>query len=39
YPLVQGTVLVVAALYVLINLLTDLSYGLVDPRIRQSEAG
>ncbi|MGE3760583.1 MAG: ABC transporter permease [Pseudobdellovibrionaceae bacterium] len=39
YPLVQGTVLVVAALYVLINFLTDLSYGLVDPRIRQSEAG
>lgn len=33
-PVVQGVVLVSAALYVLINLLVDLSYGLVDPRIR-----
>ncbi len=32
--LVQGGVLVVAAAYVLINLLTDLAQGLLDPRIR-----
>ena len=34
--LVQGGVLVVAAAYVLINLLTDLAQGLIDPRIRGS---
>ena len=34
YPLVQGTTLFIAAAFVLINLLTDLTYVLVDPRIR-----
>jgi len=34
YPLVQGATLFIAAAFVLINLLTDLTYGLVDPRIR-----
>jgi len=34
FPLVQGTVLVVAVLYVSVNILVDLAYGLVDPRIR-----
>ncbi|MBI5787661.1 MAG: ABC transporter permease [Candidatus Schekmanbacteria bacterium] len=34
YPLVQGCVLVIALSYVLINLLTDLAYAYVDPRIR-----
>lgn len=34
YPLVQGCVLLIAALYVLVNLATDLVYGLIDPRIR-----
>jgi peptide/nickel transport system permease protein len=34
YPVIQGVILVVAAIYVLINLLIDLSYGLFDPRIR-----
>jgi peptide/nickel transport system permease protein len=34
--LVQGGVLVVAGAYVLINLLTDLVQGLLDPRIRTS---
>lgn len=34
YPVVQGTVLVIAVAYVLVNTLVDLSYGLVDPRIR-----
>ena len=36
YPLVQGCVLVIALSYVLINLLTDLAYAYVDPRIRYS---
>ncbi len=34
YPLVQGCVIVIATSYVLINLLTDLSYAFVDPRVR-----
>jgi peptide/nickel transport system permease protein len=34
YPLVQGCILLIAVTYVAMNLLTDLMYGLVDPRIR-----
>ena len=34
YPVVLGVVLVVAIGYVLVNLLVDLSYGLIDPRVR-----
>jgi len=34
FPVVQGTVLFVALVYVLINLAVDLSYAWVDPRIR-----
>ena len=34
YPIVQGMVLVFSGIYVLINLLVDLSYTLLDPRIR-----
>lgn len=34
FPEVQGAVLVVAIAYTLTNLLADLSYGLIDPRIR-----
>jgi len=33
FPLVQGTVLVAAVAYVLVNLLVDISYAAVDPRI------
>jgi len=33
-PLIQGTVVYIAAVFVLINLLVDLSYALIDPRIR-----
>jgi peptide/nickel transport system permease protein len=36
YPLVQGTTLFVAAVFVLVNLLTDLLYGLIDPRVRDA---
>jgi peptide/nickel transport system permease protein len=35
YPLVQGTTLFIAGSFVLVNLLTDVVYGLVDPRIRR----
>lgn len=34
YPEVQGIVLLAALLFVLVNLLTDMLYGLLDPRIR-----
>jgi peptide/nickel transport system permease protein len=34
YPLVQGCILLIAVTYVSVNLLTDLAYGLLDPRIR-----
>jgi len=34
YPVVQGVVLITASSYVLINLLVDVSYSLLDPRIR-----
>jgi peptide/nickel transport system permease protein len=36
FPMVQGVLLVVAALVLLINLIVDLSYGYFNPRIRQS---
>lgn len=35
YPAVRGTVLVVAALFILLNLLVDLLYMVLDPRVRQ----
>jgi peptide/nickel transport system permease protein len=34
FPVVQGVVLVAATIYVLINLLVDVSYAVLDPRIR-----
>jgi len=34
YPIVQGAVLVSATIYVVVNLLVDISYAYVDPRIR-----
>lgn len=34
YPLVQGCVLIISVSYVFINLMTDLSYALIDPRVR-----
>jgi peptide/nickel transport system permease protein len=34
YPMVQGCVLFIACIYVLVNLLTDLAYGLVNPKVR-----
>nr|WP_047576301.1 ABC transporter permease [Methylobacterium sp. ZNC0032] len=34
YPIIQGVILVFSGIYVLINLAVDLSYSLIDPRIR-----
>jgi len=34
YPLIQGVVLIIATIFVLVNLLTDVIYAVVDPRIR-----
>lgn len=34
YPLVQGCVLFIATIYVLINLATDLMYGVINPKVR-----
>lgn len=34
YPLLQGCILVISISYVLVNLLTDLLYSFIDPRVR-----
>ena len=34
YPIIQGVILLFSGAYVLVNLLVDLSYTLIDPRIR-----
>ena len=34
YPMVQGCILLIAVTYVSVNLITDLMYGVLDPRIR-----
>ena len=38
YPMVQGTVLTIAALFIFINLGVELLYSLLDPRIRRRGA-
>ena len=35
YPVVQSTVLVIGALFMLVNLITDVLYGWIDPRVRR----
>lgn len=37
YPVVQASVLILSFLYIVVNLLVDLSYALLDPRIRLGE--
>lgn len=34
YPLLQGCILLIAVSYVVVNLLTDMVYAVVDPRVR-----
>jgi peptide/nickel transport system permease protein len=36
YVVIQGFALIIAIIYVLVNLLTDISYGFLDPRVRLS---
>jgi len=36
YPLIQGTTTIIAMAMILINIITDISYGVIDPRIRVS---
>ena len=36
YPIIQGVMIIFAAIYVLINLAIDISYSFLDPRIRYS---
>jgi ABC-type dipeptide/oligopeptide/nickel transport system permease component len=38
YPVIQGMALLVAAIYILVNLIVDILYGVVDPRVRSQEA-
>lgn len=35
YPLVQAVVIVTATIFVLVNLIVDMSYGIIDPRVRK----
>lgn len=37
FPVVQGVVLLVATIFVLMNLLVDVVYGFLDPRIKYSK--
>lgn len=35
YPVVQGAIIIYAIIIVVVNLLVDISYGLIDPRVRK----
>jgi peptide/nickel transport system permease protein len=35
YPVVQGAIIIYAVIIVFVNLMVDLSYGFIDPRVRQ----
>lgn len=37
FPVIQGSVLFMAILFILVNLIVDVSYGLIDPRVRLQE--
>lgn len=39
FPVIQGSVLFMAVMFVLVNLLVDLSYGIIDPRVRLRRGG
>lgn len=38
YPVIQGVALLVAVIFILVNLTVDILYGVVDPRVRYEEA-
>lgn len=35
FPVIQGAILFMAVMFMLVNLVVDLSYGIIDPRVRQ----
>lgn len=35
FPLIQGSMVFAAFIYVLVNLIVDICYGILDPRVRQ----
>ncbi len=37
YPVVQGCILLISLIYVVVNLVTDLSYALINPKVRLGE--
>ncbi|MBN2184379.1 MAG: ABC transporter permease [Candidatus Krumholzibacteriota bacterium] len=37
FPVIQGSVLFMAVIFVLVNLVVDISYGFIDPRVRLKE--
>jgi peptide/nickel transport system permease protein len=39
YPLVQGSLLIVMIMFILVNLVTDVLYGVIDPRISLESEG
>lgn len=39
FPVIQGTVLFMAVMFVIMNVIVDLLYGVIDPRIRMERSG
>jgi peptide/nickel transport system permease protein len=39
YPQVQASIVILAAIYIFVNLAVDILYGYIDPRIRTGEVG
>jgi dipeptide transport system permease protein len=39
YPVIQGGILLIGTMIVILNIIVDLSYGLVNPRIRDQHSG
>ncbi len=39
FPVIQGVVLVIAVIYIVINIIVDVSYAYIDPRVRSSVLG
>ena len=37
YPVVQGGLLMIATIVIFVNLLVDLTYGIINPRVRHSK--
>lgn len=38
YPVIQGVVMVIAVIYIVINIIVDVSYAYIDPRVRSALA-